>query len=116
MAINPETTSWVRELLAQEIEKAVAPLRQEIDQVDDWANGVFAVLADLLPELLQTHPQLGQRLMPLWQEAAERYDTLGRQADGQADDFHETQWLLEARKMLYRQLVASGSWPGPDRG
>ena len=57
MAINPETTEWVRALLQQEIERAVAPLRQELDELDDWANGVFAALADVLPLLLRKNPE-----------------------------------------------------------
>lgn len=35
---------------------------------------------------------------------------------GQADDFHETEHLLEARKMLYRQLANFGIWPEQPRG
>ena len=114
MAINPETTSWVRELLAQELEKAVAPLRQEIDQVDDWANGVFAALSDLLVPLLKKHPDVALELEPLWRYASEQYDKL--EGIGQAEDFHETQRLLEARKMLYRQLQTFRAWPAPAQG
>lgn len=110
MSINPETSSWVRELLQQEIEKAVAPLRQEIDQVDDWANGVFVALQDVLIALLKIQPALADELVPMWKLASERYQQL-EQAPGQADDFDETTYLLEARKMLYRQLAALGAWP-----
>lgn len=109
MALNPETTEWVRALLQQEIGKAVAPLRQEIDQVDDWANGVFAALNDLLPPLLKKHPDIAHDLEPLWRYASEQYDTLD--STGQADDFHETQGLLEARKMLYRHIALLHAWP-----
>lgn len=111
MSLDPETTSWVRALLAQEIDKAVAPLRQELDQVDDWANGVFAALSDLLLPLLKKHPEIAQELQPLWQGASEQYDKL--EGVAQADDFHETQYLLEARKMLYRKLSALQAWPAP---
>lgn len=105
------TTEWVRELLAQEIEKAVAPLRQEIDQTDNWANGVFAALEDLLRVLLVKHPDIAAELAPLWRGAAERFDNIG--SIEQADDFHESQELLEARKMLYRQLALVKAWPEP---
>lgn len=116
MAINPETTEWVRALLQQEIGKAVAPLRQEIDQLDDWANGVFAALADLLPPLLRKHPDIAADLEPLWRYASERWQHLQQpQAQGQAVDFHETEHLLEARKMLYRQLAGLKAWPTPDQ-
>ncbi len=111
MSLTPETTEWVRALLAQEIEKAVAPLRQELDQLDDWANGVFAALADVLLLLLLVQPDIAVALEPLWRAAAEQYDRLDTL--GQADDFHETQALLEARKMLYRQLALRKLWPAP---
>lgn len=111
MAINPETTEWVRALLQQEIDKAVAPLRQELDQVDDWANGVFCALSDLMPVLLKTQPEIARYLEPMWRKASERYDHIG--STGQADDFHETQALLEARKTLYRRLAVLKAWHAP---
>ena len=112
MAINPETTEWVRALLQQEIERAVAPLRQELDELDDWANGVFAALADVLPLLLRKNPEIAVVLEPMWRGAAERREHLQQpQAQAQADDFHETEHLLEARKMLYRQLAVLKAWP-----
>ena len=112
MAINPETTEWVRALLQQEIERAVAPLRQELDELDDWANGVFAALADVLPLLLRKNPEIAVVLEPMWRGAAERWEHLQQpQAQAQADDFHETEHLLEARKMLYRQLAVLKAWP-----
>lgn len=113
MAINPETSAWVRELLQQEIERAVAPLRQEIDQVDDWANGVFAALEDVLLPLLKERPDLARKVQPLWRLAAQRHEQLGR-SPGQADDFHETAHLLEARKMLYWRFATAGVWEGVD--
>lgn len=111
MAINPETTEWVRALLQQEIDRAVAPLRQEIDQLDDWANGVFCALSDLMPALLKTQPEIARYLEPLWRKASERYDHIGN--TDQAEDFHETQPLLEARMTLYRQLASVRAWPVP---
>ena len=111
MTPPPATTEWVRELLAQEIDKAVAPLRQEIDQLDDWANGVFAALEDSLRVLLVKHPGIAAELAPLWRDAAEQFDKLG--SSGQSEDFHQTQELLEARKMLYRQLALLHVWPLP---
>lgn len=110
MAINPETTEWVRALLRQEIDKAVAPLHQRIEAQDDWANGVFAALEDVLIPLLKAQPDIARTVAPLWRLASERFELLQRQ-DGQADDFHETAGLLEARKMLYRQLENFGVWP-----
>jgi len=105
MTTTPATTVWVQ----QEIEKAVAPLRQQIDELDDWSNGVFAVLADLLPLLLKAQPDIAAALAPLWRDAAVHYDRLD--TAGQAEDFHETQALLEARKILYRRLDLLKAWP-----
>ena len=114
MSLTPETTEWVRALLQQEIDKAVAPLHQKIDQLDDWSNGVFAALADLLPALLKKHPDIAADLEPMWAYASEQYDKLS--STGQADDFHETQELLEARKILYRQLALQKAWPQHAQG
>lgn len=111
MSLDPETTEWVRALLEQEIAKAVVPLRQEIDQLDDWANGVFVALQNVLPPLLRKHPDIALQLEPLWRAASEQYDRL--EGIAQADDFHETQSLLEPRKMLYRQLANLKAWPKP---
>lgn len=113
MAINPETSAWVRALLSEEIERAVAPLRQELDQLDDWANGVFAALEDVLIPLLKAQPDIARKVQPLWELAAQRYEQL-EQSQGQADDFHETAELLQARKMLYRRLALLGLWQGVD--
>lgn len=112
MAIDPETNEWVRALLQQEIERAVAPLRRELDQLDDWANGVFVALEDALVPLLRAHPDVARQLAPLWQQAAQRHEQLERSA-GQADDYHETVGLLEPRKMLYRRLALLGVWTPP---
>lgn len=108
---TPATTEWVRELLAQEIEKATAPLRQQIDQVDDWANGVFAALSEVLRPLLAANPELAATLAPTWRRASEQYDKLD--TEPQADDFHETQALLEARKVLFRLLPAFEPFRAP---
>lgn len=113
MSLSPETTSWVRELLQQEIDKAVEPLRRELDELDDWANGVFCALSDLMPVLLKTQPEIARHLEPMWRNASERYDHIG--STDQADDFRETQYLLEARKMLYRQLALLKAWPEPSQ-
>ena len=110
MTTTPATTAWVQ----QEIEKAVAPLRQQIEVLDDWSNGVFAALADLLPLLLKAQPDIAAALAPLWRDASVQYDRLG--TVGQAEDFHETQALLEARKMLYRRLDLLKAWPPHAQG
>lgn len=113
MNTTPENAAWVKALIAQEVEQAVAPLRQKMDELDDWANGVFAALADVLPPLLKSQPEIARYLEPMWRDASERYDRIG--SIDQADDFDETQELLEARKVLYRQLALLKAWPAPVR-
>lgn len=94
-------------------QQEAARLREEIDKVDDWANGVYAALRDVLLVLLRSQPDMAGSLAPVWREASERWEAVTRQT-GQAEKFHEKAELLEARKMLYRQLVALGLFPAPD--
>lgn len=111
MTLSPEAAEQMRALLQQEVGKAIEPLRQQIDQVDDWANGVFAALEDVVLLLKSKRPEWVAELEPSWHKAAEQYATL--ELGGQADDFHQTLALLEARKMLYQKLRLLGAWPAP---
>lgn len=90
-------------------------LRAEIDRVDDWANGVFAALLEVLFPLLRAHPEIAKELAPVWQRIAERFDaqTKGKR---QAGNFHEPDEMLEARAMLYRELSKFGVFPPPWSG
>lgn len=108
--LPPEKAAWLREQVRQEVEHRIAPLRREIDGLDDWANGVFAALLDLLLPLLKTHPELAGTLEALWSKAAQQYALLERQP-GRAAELHATPELLEARKMLYWVLAQLGQWP-----
>lgn len=108
--LPPEKAAWLREQVRQEVEHRIAPLRREIDGLDDWSNGVFAALLDLLLPLLKSHPQLATTLEALWSTAAEQYELLQRKP-GRAAELHATPELLEARKMLYWMLGQLGQWP-----
>ncbi|HEY0954008.1 MAG TPA: hypothetical protein VGE36_04575 [Roseateles sp.] len=110
MELPPKEAAWLREQVRQEVEHRIAPLRRELDGIDDWANGVFAALLDLLLPLLKTHPELARTLEALWRRAAEEYAELEQQPDrgGRAE-------LLEARKMLYWVLAQLGQWPPKKR-
>ncbi|MCK9987424.1 MAG: hypothetical protein AzoDbin1_03896 [Azoarcus sp.] len=92
------------------LRQEIGQLRVELDRLDDWANGVFVALTDALPPLLRANPEAAAYLAPMWRKAAERFDQLQAHT-GQAEDFHETAELLEARKMLYRQFDRLGLWP-----
>lgn len=103
---SPKEAAWLKEQVRQEVEHRIAPLRRELDGIDNWANGVFAALLDLLLPLLKSHPELAKTLEALWRRAADEYAELELQPNrnGAAE-------LLEARKMLYWLLAQLGQWP-----
>ena len=41
--LSPETAAWLHTQIAISTARAVAPLREELDKVDDWAGGLFVV-------------------------------------------------------------------------
>lgn len=106
--LSPETAAWMRVQMTLAAARAVEPLRAEINKVDDWANGLFLVLNDLLPFLLRTHPELASELAPRWRTAAESFDRI---QEGQAAEPDEPLELLEARKMLFRMNDLFKLWP-----
>lgn len=112
--LPPKGAAWLREQVRQEVEHRIAPLRRELDGLDDWANGVFAALLDLLLPLLKTHPELSHTLEALWRSAAEQYAELER-SPGRRRELQTTPELLEARKMLYWMLGQLGQWPTPPK-
>ncbi len=93
------------ELLRQE----VAVLRQQIDEVDDWANGIQHALIAVLPFLLRGHPEVS-KVEGLLRSRSERYAELLAHPERAEGD--ETALLHEAPKMLYWQLAVLGVWPG----
>lgn len=94
-----------------ELRSEVARLRKEIDQVDDWANGIFGLLAQVMPHLLRNHPEV-EKVQGLLQAAEQRYEEL--QAHPERAEHGETAGQYEAPKMLYRVLGLVGVWPGVD--
>lgn len=93
----------------QILRREISELRTEIDRVDDWANGIFVAMQDLVLELLRMHPQLARNLHGGWEAAADQYELLRASTEQQAD-FHETMELLEARKILFRVSDLLGLW------
>ena len=96
----------------ESLRQEIAALRRQIDETDDWANGIQQVLVVVLPFLLRGHPEAG-KVEGLLRRYADRYDELLAHPE-RAEDRHDTPEKLEAGKMLYRQLVALGVWPGFD--
>ncbi len=85
-------------------------LKKECSRVDDWANGVFLALNELLMALAHEQPEVVRRLEPQWKKA---YDDYNR-AD-QNRHVGQSARLLEARKMLYGHLKSSGAFDLPPR-
>lgn len=98
----------------QKLRKEVAELRKQIDEVDDWANGIQASLMYVLPLLLRDHPEV-KNLQRMFEQGSARYEEL--KAHPRRGETTETAALYESRKMLYRQLALLGVWPDvdPDR-
>lgn len=95
------------ELLRREI----AQLREQIEAVDDWANGLLLALVQVLPHLLRGHPEAG-KVQRLLQACDERFEEL-RLHPERSQESADTAALLEASKMLHRQLAALNTWPAP---
>ena len=83
-----------------------------MDEVDDWANGVFLALQDLVYVLAREYPNVVPPLTDKWRQDAARYAELEQGAEPDPDQPNE-QALLEARKMLYRMGVVTKVFP-PD--
>ena len=111
MTLTADDLNAIRDLIRDE----TASLRAELDRVDDWANGVFLALEDALLPLLKAQPDLAERIAPVWQAAAERYDQQDPDPqEEQTDDWAQPREQLEARKILYRCFAQMGVWPGVD--
>lgn len=114
--LSPAACAWMRMQMTIAAARAVEPLRAELRTVEDFANGVFLVLAQVLPQLLKESPELAARLAPQWRLDAQKFDAL--LSSGQAHDGDESIDLLEARKLLYETGATMNLWPaeqGPKR-
>lgn len=96
----------------ESLRQEVAELRQQIDGVDDWANGIQQVLVGVLPFLLRGHPEAG-KVEELLRNCSDRYDRLLEQPE-LAESLQDSPEMLEAGKILYWQLAILGVWPGID--
>ncbi|MES2947520.1 MAG: hypothetical protein V4858_03165 [Pseudomonadota bacterium] len=106
--LSPEAAAWMRVQMTIAAARAVEPLQAEINRVDDWANGLFAALRDVLPVLLRKNPELARQIAPQWRKAAEDFDRIHLQGKPAKPD--EPLEFLEARKMLYRIFGLMGVW------
>ena len=114
--LSPETAAWLQAQMVIQNARTAAILREEINKVDDWSNGIFAALRDALGHLLgEARPIIGEGLARDWSRAAQDFERI--MAGGQATH-HKGESLeqLEARKMLYRVYVQLGMMPKVGRG
>lgn len=93
-----------------ELREEINALRNELATLSDWADGAFSVFTDLLPFLLRADPVMAEQLGEKWRKVAERYDFITGPEHPDEDD--EPPERMKMRKILYRTLVVSGSWPG----
>ncbi|PAU86310.1 hypothetical protein CK507_15820 [Pseudomonas sp. WN033] len=102
-----------------ELRQELADLRVKLDQADEWANGLYMALDDLVQILLKQNPALAIPLADRWRPVADCYAQLERgevpvDSDGEPKDVGPMQ-RLEARKILFRTLTAAGAL-SPDLG
>lgn len=104
MVIDPRLVEMLRGEVSRSVAAAIAPLEKKLDAQDEWMNGLYLVLEDLLHALAQERSPLLERLLPQLQEAAEQYP-LACQGLLPDDSPHS----LEPRKLLYRSLQHAGA-------
>lgn len=108
--LSPETAAWLHAQMAIHNARTAAVLREEINKVDDWANGIYAALRDVLACQLRQSPELGKALAKSWSRAAREFDRI--HVHGLPARKDEPLEFLEARKMLYRIFEVMELWPG----
>lgn len=97
-----------------ELRHEIEQLRAEISRADDWANGIFSILQEVLPLLLRKNPDIAALLDDSWRAAAERFDVIAPPTEQQIDLAQpEPLEFLESRKILYRQFDLLGVWSKP---
>jgi len=113
--LSPEVAAWLQAQMAINNARTAAVLREEINKVDDWANGIFAALRDALGHLLgEARLIVGEGLGRDWSKASQ---DLLRMLDGEPPVHHpgESMEQLEARAMLYDFYARLGLMPTAKR-
>lgn len=90
-------------------QQALLALQAEMQATDDWANGVFQLLHQVLPHLLRGHPNV-EKIQNSLQFSDARYEELLLHPERAEEG--ETAGQYEAGKMMHRQLAILGVWPG----
>ena len=114
--LSPETAAWLQAQMVIHNARTAAVLREEINKVDDWANGIFAALRDAFGHLLgEARPIVGDGLARSWGKAAQDFDSI-MAGDKTAHHVGESLEQLEARALRYRFYVRLGMLPKVGRG
>lgn len=103
----------IKQAIQLEIQQAQQPLLDKIDAVDDWAQGIYLLLEQILPPLLRGHPE-AEQIQALLQRLDDRYETLLAHPHRAEED--ETAGQYEPGKMLHRHLAMLGVWPNIETG
>ncbi|EHQ1843451.1 hypothetical protein JYZ08_004646 [Salmonella enterica subsp. enterica serovar Saintpaul] len=83
-------------------------LKKECDHIDDWSNGIFLALFDLLMVLSRENPEVLKQLEPRWKKNYDEY--MRAEAN---NHIGQNARRLEARKMLYGMLNSFGAFGKP---
>ena len=109
-SLPTETAAWLQTQIVLSVARAVAPLQDEINKLEDYACGIYGVLHNLMPPLLKANPSLASELLPYWQGAAARHEQL--ENGTRVPEIGESVEILEARKDLFSHLDKLGVWRG----
>lgn len=92
-----------------ELEQEIVTLRKKIDQVDDWANGIYMALQYTLCALLPECDVARKKLQKLLALEAKQYEQMERQGLTHTSEGMPLE-RFEASKILYRTLEVSDVW------
>lgn len=107
--LTPASVAWIHTQIALANARTAAPIRAELEQIDNWANGIFLALQDALLCQVKSSPAMAHELARDWSRVADRFDAIEAGVIPAEDG--ETLELLEARKMLYRLFALLKLWP-----
>lgn len=79
------------------LETELEEMRDTAEGIDEWANGIFAVLLFLMPHLLKTHPALSEAAMKSWEASEDEFER-GRRGEYVEKHLH----YYEPAKILAR--------------
>jgi hypothetical protein len=94
----------IDERVESALQKRLEPIQRELDELDDFCNGLLLALAEVLPHIWKADEGISRTLAKTWGEASRQFDQIEK-LDGQHPDFDQTLELLRPRKVLYDILL-----------